>query len=363
MSLHTPSTDLHPETGSLSSPGCVAVIGAGGFGRFCIETYRQAGDVRVIAVCDPRFAGETLEEDSSLRVQANWHTAIDHPDIEVVHLATPPYLRGEIICAALQAGKSVFCEKPLALSQAEAETMIATAVATGCTIGVDYVLRHHPAFHLLYQLAETGLFGHVHAISLQNFAQALPSDHWMWDERKSGGILVEHGVHFFDAYGRLAGDARSIQASTPRPHAVQATVAYAHGAAGTFYHDFSYPPSLERAQGIVFFERGYIEIDGWIPQRLRGEVVSDAEAFDLARTSLDLEVDAEHEDIIGFHHNFGDRQLAYRTAIVAGMRETVTRHRDPSFHMKVSAQDALASLSLSLAGQRSVQTGYSEWIA
>src|SRR5947209_1489800 len=196
---------LHAPAGTepLAPPAAVAVIGAGGFGRYCVETYEQQSDLRVESVVDPRFAGECMGAHSSLQIAADWRTAIDHPEVEVVHLATPPFLRGEIVTAALRAGKSVFCEKPLALSLDEADVMARTAAETRRVIGINYVLRHHPTFHVLYRLAETGLFGAVKTIALQNFAQQLPEDHWMWDENKSGGILVEHGVHFFDAYGQL----------------------------------------------------------------------------------------------------------------------------------------------------------------
>lgn len=344
----------------LAPPGAVAVIGAGGFGRFCVDAYRQSGDIHVVTVTDPQFAGERLNGGSPLRIEADWRTAIRHPEVEVVHLATPPFLRGEIVVAALLAGKSVLCEKPLALSLDEADEMLRTAEQTSQTVGINYVLRHHPAFHVLYQLAGTGLFGSVKTIALQNFAQGLPDNHWMWDESKSGGILVEHGVHFFDAYGQLVGAPSGIRASAPRPHAVEATVQYAMDAIGLFYHDFSFPPAIERTRGIVFFERGYVEIDGWIPEQVQGAVLCDPEAFEDVMTALELVPAASTGDAFRFGRSFGDRQAAYRRAIVDGMRETVTCHRDPSFQMTVSPKDARASLALSLAGQRAIHTGHSE---
>jgi predicted dehydrogenase len=345
--------DIQP----LAPPGAVAVIGAGGFGRFCVDAYRQSGDIHVVAVTDPQFAGERLNGWSALRIEADWRTAICHPEVEVVHLATPPFLRGEIVIEALLAGKSVLCEKPLALSLDEADDMLRTAEQTSRTVSINYVLRHHPAFHVLYRLAQTDLFGSVKTIALQNFAQNLPHNHWMWDERKSGGILVEHGVHFFDAYGQLVGAPSAVRASAPRPHAAEATVQYAMDAVGLFYHDFSFPPSIERTRGIVFFERGYVEIDGWIPEQLHGAVLCDPEAFEDMTTALGLVPAVPTGDAFRFRTSFGERQAAYRRAIVDGMRETVTCHRDPSFQLTVSPKDARASLALSLAGQRAIHTG------
>jgi predicted dehydrogenase len=263
------------------------------------------------------------------------------------------------VLAALRAGKSVLCEKPLALSLDEADAMLRAAGETSLTITVDYVLRHHPAFHALYSLEQTGLFGAVKTVALQNFAQMLPENHWMWDESKSGGILVEHGVHFFDAYGQLVAVPASIRAGAPRPHAVEATVVYADGAVGMYYHDFAFPPEIELTRGTVFFERGYVDIDGWIPETLSGKVVCNPADFAGVAAALDLVPDFSTGDALHFHRSFGDRQAAYRQAITDGMRETVAHHRDPSFHMMVSAEDGRASLALSLAGRRAMGTGHS----
>jgi predicted dehydrogenase len=127
----------------------VAVAGAGGFGRFCLDAYRQAGDISVAAVADPNLAGTALPTHPEVVVTADWRTLLDDPAVEVIHLATPPLLRAEIAVPALKAGKSVFCEKPLALSLREADEILETARVAGRSVGVNYVLRHHPAFEVV----------------------------------------------------------------------------------------------------------------------------------------------------------------------------------------------------------------------
>ena len=213
-----PSTALHPSP--VSPPACVAVAGAGGFGQFCLEAYRQTGDISVAAVADPNLAGSAPRTHPELSITADWRNLLDVPTIEVIHLATPPLLRAEIAVPALKAGKSVFCEKPLALSLREADEILDAARLAGRSVGVDYVLRHHPAFEFVARLSASALFGPLRTFSLQNFAQVLPGDHWMWDTEKSGGILVEHGVHFFDAYGQIAGAPEEVWGSAPRKEAV-----------------------------------------------------------------------------------------------------------------------------------------------
>lgn len=341
----------------------MAVAGAGGFGRFCLDAYRQAGDISVAAVADPNLAGTALPTHPEVVVTADWRTLLDDPAVEVIHLATPPLLRAEIAVPALKAGKSVFCEKPLALSLREADEILETARVAGRSVGVNYVLRHHPAFEVVSRLSASGLLGPLRTFSLQNFAQALPADHWMWDTEKSGGILVEHGVHFFDAYGQIAGAPEDVRGSAPRKEAVDVTVRYASRAIGRYYHEFAWPRQVERTHGIMLFEHGHLEIDGWIPERVHGRLAASAGALeDVVRPlcpSLELREDA---GAVSFDVRFPDRQAAYRSAIADGMRDVVASHRAPSHRMVVSAHDARESLALALGARRAVETGGCERI-
>ena len=356
------SPALHPPP--VRPPARVAVVGAGGFGQFCLEAYRQTGDISVAAVADPKLAGRALPTHPELSITANWRSLLDSSAVEVIHLATPPLLRAEIAVPALKAGKSVFCEKPLALSLREADEILDAARLAGRSVGVDYVLRHHPAFELVARLSTSGLFGPLRTFSLQNFAQALPDDHWMWDTEKSGGILVEHGVNFFDAYGQIAGAPEEVWGSAPRKEAVQVTVRYVSGAIGHYFHEFAWPQNVERTHGIIFFERGYVEIDGWIPERVHVKADAPAAALEALVRPLcpSLEV-SEDSGATSFEVRFPDRQAAYRSAIVDGMRDLIAQHRGPSHRMVVSAYDARDSLSLALGAQRAVGTGGRERIS
>jgi predicted dehydrogenase len=335
----------------LSPPGRIALIGAGAFGRFCIEAYVKSGDLEVVAVADPLPEALGLVKAPAARLESDWRAVVDDPRVEVVHLATPPYLRGEIVFAALRAGKSVFCEKPLAVSLSEADAMIRVSQAGGAALGVNYVMRFQPAYRVLEALATSGYMGRLRTISFQNFAQALAPDHWFWDRAKSGGIFVEHGVHFFDAYARIAGAASSVSGTVPRKEAVDAGVTYAGGVFGRFYHEFSFPLQVERTLGTSFFEQGHVEIEGWIPIRLHGAVLMQSEPFPSQLVS-GLELVTERDgDVTRFDLRFPPRRESYEAGVVAGMREMVRKHRDPRFPMTVPIHDARSSLALAIACQ------------
>jgi predicted dehydrogenase len=341
----------------LPVPGRVGLIGAGGFGAFCLNAYRGAGDIEVVAIADPRLSGTALPSHPDVPIAADWHAVIDDPTVEVVHIATPPSLRSALAVPALRAGKSVLVEKPLALSLMEADEILAAERVSGHAVGIDYVMRHHPAFQILERIAGDGVIGNLRTFSLQNFAQALPVDHWMWNEDVSGGILVEHGVHFFDAYGRIAGSPTCIRGNSPRREAVQVSVSYEGGAFGHFYHEFAFPQTVERTVGTVFFQRGYIEIDGWIPERLPGKLLADSERIaSIVGDSGRVRIDQDGE-VCSFSVEFENRGTAYGDAIVRGMRDLVATHRHPEHTMRVSSADARSSLRLALAGRQAARTG------
>jgi predicted dehydrogenase len=182
----------------------------------------------------------------------------------------------------------------------------------------------------------------------------------MWDDAKSGGILVEHGVHFFDAYGQIAGTPSRVWGIAPRREAVQVIVEYARGAIGTYYHEFAFPHAVERTHGMALFHNGYIEIDGWIPERLHGKVLTTAVQLETVARPLQLPFKAwEESDATRFDVQFLDRRRAYQSVIADGMRDLIASHRDPAYISTVSAEDARDSLCLSLEAQRATQTGTS----
>jgi predicted dehydrogenase len=351
-----PLADPTPDVPAVFPSGRIAVVGAGAFGRFCIAAYRECPDLDVVVVADPDQAALGLVETPDAILTTDWRVVVTRPDVEAVHIAAPPWLRREIVDDIMAAGKSVFCEKPLALTLDEADAMIQEASRIGVALGVDYVMRHHPAFHLLYALAGSNLLGNVRSISLQNFAQAVPPGHWFWDRDRSGGILVEHSVHFFDAYGQVAGPARCVRGYSSRREAVEVAVDYSGGAVGRYYHEFAFPPPVERALGLVFFEAGHVEIDGWIPERVEGAVLAPATSIQGIARSVGLDLEVEEDGATQFSVTFGDRSASYGACIVAGMRDVIRRHRDRAHRMEVPPEDARRSLALALAAQRSIDS-------
>lgn len=326
----------------------------GEFGKFCVEAYGARSDLQVVAVADLRANMATqVAGKIGARPYVGWHDLLADDDVEIVHISTPPNTHSQIGVAAAQLGKSIFYEKPLAITLAEADAAINAADRGGVVIGVDYVMRHHPIYQLLIRIHGEGLLGHLRRVSLDNAAQTVPADHWFWDRSLSGGILVEHGVHFFDVVSRLAGPGQPRR-TVDRPPRVLSEVEYAGGAWGSFYHDFSLDPRIERTHLTAVFEIGTALVAGWIPETLHVDALvrrnsrewESLSAFDGVGVAFDDDGDVVHLTMI-----LPDRRGQYLRAIVAGMRDIARAHRDPLFAPEVSVQDARSSLALALEAQ------------
>jgi predicted dehydrogenase len=113
----------------------------------------------------------------------------------------------------------------------------------------------------------------------------LTETHWFWDEKKSGGIFIEHGVHFFDMFSGWLGAGKVVasQKSNRKSHPhvwdrFQATVLYADGLVN-FYHGFDQPKVMDRQEMRLLFERGEITLYEWVPTQLKITALCDDESL------------------------------------------------------------------------------------
>ena len=159
----------------------IAVIGCGAWGTNHIRTLAQLG--YLAAVADER--GER-----SFEVAAEFGVpplapgqVMDSPEIDGVVLALPAELHAPMAIEALERGKHVLAEKPLALTAAEGERAVGAARAAGRTLMVGHVLRHHPAFRTLHDTVRDGVIGEVRYVQShrQGFGRFHASFDAAWD--------------------------------------------------------------------------------------------------------------------------------------------------------------------------------------
>ncbi len=257
----------------MTAPLGLGVVGAGGFATFIADAVADLPDVTVRAVADPqRRAAQALASNHGADVADDWTRLLEDDRVEAVVVATPPAEHARIATTALQAGRHVFCEKPLALDDDSADRLVDTVCRTRRALVVDHVLRYNPILGALRRL-DGELLGPLQRFCLDNDAsdEDLGEAHWFWDRRLSGGIFVEHGVHFFDAATMLTGrPPTSVQAETARREhgpVDMATATVLHGAdvLATHTHSFTHAHRCERQLMRLDYGPAEARVDGWIP--------------------------------------------------------------------------------------------------
>jgi predicted dehydrogenase len=146
--------------------------------------------------------------------ETNWRRVVERDDIDLVDICTPGHTHAEIAIAALEAGKHVLCEKPLANTVAEAEAMTAAADearAAGVRAMVGFTYRRVPAIGLARRLVAEGRIGeirHVRAQYLQDWiADPEAPLSWRLEKEKAGsGALGDIGAHIIDLTQFITGD-------------------------------------------------------------------------------------------------------------------------------------------------------------
>ncbi len=142
----------------------------------------------------------------------DWKQVVTRDDVDLVDVCTPGDTHAEIAIAALEAGKHVLCEKPLANSVAEAEAMVAAAEKAPGAAMVGFTYRRVPAIGLARKLVADGRLGqirHVRAAYLQDWLTDPEAPlSWRLDRAKAGsGALGDIGAHIIDLTQHILGDA------------------------------------------------------------------------------------------------------------------------------------------------------------
>ncbi|GBD36149.1 1,5-anhydro-D-fructose reductase [bacterium HR36] len=264
----------------------LGVIGCGNFGLFALQHFTQVEGVALKAMaathrpqaiaCARRFGiGEPVEVDNLLA----------RPDIQLVYIATPPYLHYPYAKQALLAGKHVVVEKPLALRLEDAQELLQLARQQGRLLITNLMQRYNPVFDKVSQLLTEKPLGELLHASFENYAadEGLPPEHWFWDREKSGGIFVEHGVHFFDLFagwlgrGQVVAAARSLRPGSGVEEQVECIVRYQGHVLVHFYHGFHQLGRMDRQELRLVFELGDVMLQEWIPTRVEVRAALDEE--------------------------------------------------------------------------------------
>jgi predicted dehydrogenase len=141
----------------------VGVVGAGYWGPNLVRNFRASDDWDLVAVCDldRARAEKVIGDRSTTDVETSLEALLARPDIDAVAVATPARTHCAIALAALEAGKHVLVEKPLASTRRDAELMVARAEELGLVLMCDHTYCYTPPVQYLRQLVHSGELGDV----------------------------------------------------------------------------------------------------------------------------------------------------------------------------------------------------------
>ena len=204
-----------------AAPLRVALAGLGFGEKVLLPALRDSPLTEPVALWHPR--AERLEaacRDADLPGSTDFEALLADPQVEALVIATPPAPRFELARRALEAGKHLMLEKPVALDAFQVEELQRLALRQGLTVAVDFEYRAVPLFQQLAALLHQGVVGEPWLVKLDWLmsSRADPGRPWSWYSQAAagGGVLGALGTHAFDLLQWLFGpiSLRSARLST-----------------------------------------------------------------------------------------------------------------------------------------------------
>ncbi|MEE7561259.1 Gfo/Idh/MocA family oxidoreductase, partial [Xanthomonas sp. Kuri4-2] len=189
----------------------VALVGLGGYatdqlapGLALTRHCRLAGIVTGTPSKVPLWQARHRIPDRNVYSYEHFDRIADNPDIDVVYIVTPPHLHMPLTVRAAAAGKHVWCEKPMALSARECQTMVEACRRNRVALAIGYRMQHEPNTRQVIGLAQQRPFGALRSVSAQagyaGYGDTDPADRpWRLRARYGGGAMYDMGVYSLNA--------------------------------------------------------------------------------------------------------------------------------------------------------------------
>jgi predicted dehydrogenase len=223
-----------------------AIVGLGWWGKTLVKAARDFGaPIRFVR-------GVSLEPDTvrdfatehKIALGTSFEQVLADRQVQAVILATPHSKHRAQVEAVAAAKKHIYCEKPFALSKADAQAALDACQRAGIVIGVGHHFRLMPSMRVLDELAKSGAFGtimHVEGNYSHDWLASYPADSWRMQaaESRAGG-MTGMGIHVLDCFRDLAGPMKRISALSkaramklPTGDTTAALIEFESGATGT----------------------------------------------------------------------------------------------------------------------------------
>ena len=269
---------MSPVPDDTNAPLRVAMIGCGIIGfvhAFGLGKLAEEGEITPIAAADPSQEGRErvkgvcaferfVDDGSDLPMD---------PGIDAVLITAPTTTHPELIRATIEAGKPLFCEKPLATGFDLVRQLTREVLDSGLIAQVGFHSRFHPLYNSLSSIIEGGDLGRPMGYTLRDdqfwpTGQVVPGhSSWRSDASQAGGgALLEHSIHSADIISWLFGPTARVYAATRHVFGYEVedvgalTIEHANGIVGNLLTIFNGMRGREERRLEVFFEHGVVEI-------------------------------------------------------------------------------------------------------
>jgi predicted dehydrogenase len=327
------------------------IIGCGRIAPRHAQSIHQVAHAHLVAAADLKANRvEHFAQEYGCAAYTDYHALLHRADVQVVSVCVPSGLHAQVAIDALQMGKDVLVEKPIAINLADADRMIATAESTGRKLGVVLQNRYNHPLQALRGAIDEGKLGPLHlgnACVRWYRPQSYYEDEWHGTWAMDGGALMNQSVHHIDALQWLMGPVASVYAYTAtRAHTMEAedvgvaVVRFVSGALATIEGStVTWPQNLEGSVA-VFGAHGSVKIGGTALNRIElwkvaGELEQEAELLTSQRV--------DPPSVYGYSHR----------EVIRDFVQAVLEDRPPD----TPGAEARKSLALVLAIYASAQSG------
>ena len=247
------------------TPGGIGIIGCGNFAaRVLVPELRRQGSSPAVFASANGLSAKLLAGTSATST-TDTSALLDHQWLSTVFIATRHGEHGELVRSALRAGKHVWVEKPLALSEADLDATMAVARSSAALLAVGFNRRH--AFLSGRLRAALAVNPGRRHFTLQVNAGRLPADHWTLDPRQGGGRIVGEACHFVDLLRFLVGSpilsARALSRDGDGQDGGDFELIFTNGDIAWLRYRTDLPSHLPKERLEVAGEGWSAEIDNW----------------------------------------------------------------------------------------------------
>ncbi|MBI5032962.1 MAG: Gfo/Idh/MocA family oxidoreductase [Chloroflexi bacterium] len=327
------------------------LVGCGRIAPRHAQSVRELEHARLVAIADVISSrAERYAKEHNAQAYADYRRMLDRRDIDVVTICTPSGMHAQMAIDAMQAGKHVIVEKPMALKLQDADRMIATAKSIGVKLCVVLQNRYNPPMRDLRRVVDEGKLGKLllgNATVRWYRPQEYYEDGWHGTWAMDGGALMNQSIHHIDALQWLMGDVTSVFAHTATlAHKMEAedtgvaVLQFKNGAIGSVEGStVTFPENLEGSVAL-FGEHGSVKVGG---TALNRKVIWKIEGALEHENVLLRRDEVDPPSIYGFSHK----------AVISDMIEAIQQNREP----RTDGIAARKSVALVLAMYESARTG------